>query len=439
MTVDAVAVFCLREYALWLCENAEKECPNVSDNKLTNRKQNARIESVNTEVSKRGVEMKSNLVVKLIEAHSSGSEDAFKHALNNLADDEEKKGNASTALLLRNAYVYDKKRPVSYADSPLSEMSFSAQTAIPTPKDRDSTLELLEILTPKIKLSDVALPEKTVQVLKQTVAEQKSMQQLIDKGVVPANRLLFCGPPGCGKTLTANALAGELEIPIAYVKLDGLVSSYLGQTGTNIRKIFDYVKNKRIMLFLDEFDAIAKKRDDSNELGELKRVVTTLLQNMDAMPANVFLVAATNHHHLLDPAIWRRFNSSILLELPNLDQRIQMIERFFADKMPDFLVDFKTLTILSEGMSGAEIQGFLLSLAKYCVLENISGSISQKEIAEIWLQQNTLFVSENSDDYIKALYKLKKNGIALRTLEEITGIPKSTLDYRFKKEGMNDE
>lgn len=388
---------------------------------------------------RRGANMKSGLVVKLVEAHSSGSEEAFKIALNNLADDEDKKGNAPTALLLRNAYVYDKKRSTTYNDSPLSEMSFSTQNAIPMPKDRDSTLDLLEILTPKIKLSDVALPEKTIQVLKQVVAEQKSVEQLADRGVVPANRLLFCGPPGCGKTLTANALAGELDMPVAYVKLDGLVSSYLGQTGTNIRKIFDFVKNKRIMLFLDEFDAIAKKRDDSNELGELKRVVTTLLQNMDAMPSNVFLVAATNHHHLLDPAIWRRFNSSILLELPNLEQRTQMIDRFCSEKLPEYNIDRKTLTILTDGMSGAEIQSFMLSLAKYCVLENKKGTISQKEIAEIWLQQNTLFVSENSEDFMKALYRLKKNGIPLRTLEEITSIPKSTLDYRFKREGMNDE
>jgi len=318
-------------------------------------------------------------------------------------------------------------------------MSFSAQNVVSMPKDRDSTLDLLEILTPKIKLSDVALPEKTLQVLKQVVAEQKSIEQLANRGIVPANRLLFCGPPGCGKTLTANALAGELDIPVAYVKLDGLVSSYLGQTGTNIRKIFDFVKNKRIMLFLDEFDAIAKKRDDTNELGELKRVVTTLLQNMDTMSSNVFLVAATNHHHLLDPAIWRRFNSSILLEHPNLEQRTKIIERFCSEKMPEHDVDHKTLTILTDGMSGAEIHSFMLSLAKYCFLENKIGTISQKEVAEIWLQQNTLFVSENSEDYMKALYRLKKNGIPLRTLEEITNIPKSTLDYRFKKEGMNDE
>ena len=316
--------------------------------------------SINNSVPKRGVNMKSSLVVKLIEAHSSGSEDAFKNALNILADDEEKKGNLNTSSSLRKAYVYDKKRSAAYSDSPLSEMSFSVQNAIPMPKDKDSTLELLEILTPKITLSDVALPEKTLQAVRQIVAEQKSVEKLIDRGIAPANRLLFCGPPGCGKTLTANALAGELQIPVAYVKLDGLVSSYLGQTGTNIRKIFDFVKNKRIMLFLDEFDAIAKKRDDSNELGELKRVVTTLLQNMDAMPSNVFLVAATNHHHLLDPAIWRRFNSSILLELPNVEQRTQIIERFYSEKLSEYDIDIKTLTILSEGMSGAEVQTILL-------------------------------------------------------------------------------
>ncbi len=382
--------------------------------------------------------MKSGLVVKLIEAHSSGSEDAFKQALNTLASDEEKKGNSAIAVSLRNAYLYDKKKAINLSDSPITEISYSAQSAIPMPKDKDSTLDLIEVFNPKVTLSNVALPQKTLAALRQIIGEQKSVEHLTASGIYPSNRVLFCGPPGCGKTLTANALAGELQIPVAYVKLDGLVSSYLGQTGTNIRKIFDFVKNKRIMLFLDEFDAIAKKRDDSNELGELKRVVTTLLQNLDAMPANVFLVAATNHHHLLDPAIWRRFNSSVLLELPIDEQRKQMIEYYFSEKLPELNVDYKTLIILSDGMSGAELQGFMQSLAKHCVLNELS-TISQKEVAEIWLQQNTLFISENSDDYMKSLYKLKKNGVPLRTLEEITNIPKSTLDYRFKKEGISDE
>lgn len=383
--------------------------------------------------------MKSSLVVKLIQAHSSGNEDDFKSALKNLTDDEEKKGNTYISSSLINAYKTSKKKQHIAKESPLSEMSFNNLNNNYLPKDKDSTLELIDILTPKVNLSDVALPDSTLQVLRQIINEQKMAESLQLKGITPTNRLLLCGPPGCGKTLTANALAGELEIPIAYVRLDGLVSSYLGQTGANIRKIFDYVKNKRIMLFLDEFDAIAKKRDDLNELGELKRVVTTLLQNMDSMPSNVILVAATNHHHLLDPAVWRRFDSSILLEAPNIDQRKKIIDHFIGEKLQDYSVDVRTLTVLSEGMSGAEIVGFLQSIAKHCVLSNQKESLTHVDVAKIWLQHSTLFVSENSDDYINALYKLQRNGISVRTLEEITGIPKSTLSYRFKKEGLTDE
>ena len=239
--------------------------------------------------------------------------------------------------------------------------------------------------------------------------------------------------------MTANALAGEIDIPVAYVKLDGLVSSYLGQTGTNIRKIFDFVKNKRIMLFLDEFDAIAKKRDDANELGELKRVVTTLLQNMDSMPANVFLVAATNHHHLLDTAIWRRFNTSILLEIPNSQQREIIIRRFMDETLRDYKVDIKTLIVLTEGMSGAQVCNFMQSLAKFCVMQDVEKNVSMKDIANVWLKHSTLFISEDSEAYNHALFELSKNGISMRILEEITGIPKSTLSYRFNKEVKADE
>jgi SpoVK/Ycf46/Vps4 family AAA+-type ATPase len=383
--------------------------------------------------------MKSSLIIKLIEAHCGGNEDAFKKALNDLADDEERKGNDLLSSSIRNAYSSEKKPPVSFSSSPLSEMTFSAQGALPTPKDKDSTLELIAVLQPKVKLGDVALPEKTREALLQIIEEQKKADDLLSKGITPTNRVLFCGPPGCGKTLTANAIAGEIDIPVAYVKLDGLVSSYLGQTGANIRKIFEYVKNKRIVLFLDEFDAIAKKRDDAHELGELKRVVTTLLQNMDAMPANVFLVAATNHHHLLDSAIWRRFNTSILLELPNAHQREEIIKRFLQNTLYEYIIDIKTLIILTEGMSGAQVCNYLQSLAKYCVMQQKSKKVSTKDIANVWLKQSTLFVSEDSEAYIRALSSLNKNGVPMRVLEEITGISKSTLSYRFNKEEKTDE
>lgn len=383
--------------------------------------------------------MKSGLIIKLIEAHCAGSEDAFKKALDDLANDEERKGNVALSNSLRTAYSFDKKSSISFSSSPLSEMSFSVQNALPMPKDKDSALELIEVLQPKVKLNDVALPEKTKEALRQIIEEQKQATDLLSNGVSPTNRILFCGPPGCGKTLTANAIAGEINIPIAYVRLDGLVSSYLGQTGTNIRKIFEFVKNKRVMLFLDEFDAIAKKRDDAHELGELKRVVTTLLQNMDSMPANVFLVAATNHHHLLDPAIWRRFDTSILLELPNAQQRESMISKFISETLEGHIIDIKILTTLTEGMSGAQVGTFLQAVAKYCIMQHKEKTVTKEDIANVWVKQSTLLVSEDSDAYTRALYKLNKSGISMRTLEEITGISKSTLSYRFNKEEKVDE
>lgn len=384
--------------------------------------------------------MKANLIINLISAHSSGSEAQFEKALSELIRDEEKKGNSSLALSLKNAYNIEKRPANSSTISPMSTMSFSVQSVGALPKDKDSTLDLVEILQPTISLDDVALSEKVRETISQIINEQKKADDLLKSGVIPTNRILFCGPPGCGKTMTANALAHELGLPIAYVRLDGLVSSYLGQTGTNIRKIFEFVKGKRIMLFLDEFDAIAKKRDDSHELGELKRVVTTLLQNLDEMPSNVFLVAATNHHHLLDPAIWRRFDLSILLEEPNETQREKIITSALGEYLKDYQIDSKSLIILTDGMSGAQMRTFLQSLGKYCVMNKEKGaSVSIEDIGKIWLKHAALYVSDESPDFIAALAKLKKGGISIRTLESITGIPKSTLSYRFNKEGKQNE
>jgi SpoVK/Ycf46/Vps4 family AAA+-type ATPase len=380
--------------------------------------------------------MKAELIIKLVEAHSIGNERLFEGALLELANDEERKGNFSLATLLKRAYSSDRKPIASLSDSPLSStMTFLPQSIPSIPKDKDSTLELVEIMQSNVGLSDVALSEKNFKALSQIIKEQKNAKELLVKGITPTNRVLFCGPPGCGKSLTANALAGELNIPIAYVKLDGLVSSYLGQTGANIRKIFEFVKNKRILLFLDEFDAIAKMRDDSHELGELKRVVTTLLQNLDAMPANVFLVAATNHHHLLDPAIWRRFDISILMELPDKVQRQQIINKFINDHLGGNFLNSNLLSVLTNGMSGAQVCSFMQSLVKHSIMNRTDiDNISIDEIADVWLQQSTLFISDDKKDYMKAISELHLNGVPIRTLEKITGIPKSTLNYRLKKE-----
>ena len=253
--------------------------------------------------------MKAELVENLIVAHCSGNEQQFSEALNTLIKDEEKKGNMPTATRFRKAYEQKTRteRPESDHVVGSSSVFFSSTTQTVAPRDKDSLLELYEIVYSETSLDEVVLPTTQKTIIQKFVEEQNHAANLEKHNIPVSNRLLLCGPPGCGKTMTAYAIGNALQMPIAYVRLDGLVSSYLGQTSTNLRKVFDSVKNQRIILFLDEFDAIAKKRDDANELGELKRVVTTLLQNFDNLPSNVILIAATIHEHLLDPAIWRRF------------------------------------------------------------------------------------------------------------------------------------
>lgn len=131
---------------------------------------------------------------------------------------------------------------------------------------------------------------------------------------------MLYGPPGCGKTTVAQLISSITNLPLVTARLDGLVSSLLGSTAKNIRKVFDYASKRECILFLDEFDVIAKLRDDKNELGELKRVVNSLIQNIDEFSEDSILIAATNHHKLLDPAIWRRFNTILALEKPQLEE-----------------------------------------------------------------------------------------------------------------------
>lgn len=377
--------------------------------------------------------MKAKLIEALIAAHCSGIEDEFNKALLALTKDEENKGNIGLATQLLNAYNGGVSTVISKGD-PATKKSNSmlAQGFQPTaaPRDKDSMLELYEIIRPEISLNDVVLPEKQKEVLLQIIQEQGGAEDLMKHNIMPANRLLLCGPPGCGKTITAQAIAYELKLPMAYVRLDGLVSSYLGQTSTNLRKVFDAVKNQRIVLFLDEFDAIAKKRDDSNELGELKRVVTTLLQNFDNMPANVFLIAATNHQHLLDPAIWRRFNLAIILELPNEEQRDKLIIKWLNEMKVDAKLDVKQISKLTEGLNSAQIKELVTATAKKYYTNQ--QKLDNDDIISILLQQLTLF-SGNSDEMWSVLKKMNERGIGLRKLAKATGMPHSTLNYRLNK------
>ena len=375
--------------------------------------------------------MKAELIEKLIAAHCSGVESRFKEALETLAKDEEKKGNVPLASRIRTSYsakaAAGNANHYQASDSNL----FSAQSAADsTPRDKDSLLELYEINTPSVQLADIVLPENQETIIRQVIEEQANSEELLKHKLSPANRLLLCGPPGCGKTMTANAIARELGLQIAYVRLDGLVSSYLGQTSANLRKVFDSVRDKRIVLFLDEFDAIAKKRDDTNELGELKRVVTTLLQNFDNMPQNVLLIAATNHDHLLDPAIWRRFNVTVTLEPPGEQQRIQLMKKWFTEYgIEDGQLNYQKLTDVTAGLSGAQIKELVLAAVKKNLLHN---ELATDDVTAILIQQLTKY-SADSDDTLTVISDMIARGVSLRQAAKALGMPHTTLDYQLKK------
>lgn len=237
------------------------------------------------------------------------------------------------------------------------------------PKDRERGLALLEIRSPVRDFEDIVLSDENQSVLEEVLLEQNRAEVLASHGLKPMYRLLFCGPPGCGKTTAAEVLATELALDLAVVRFDAVVSSFLGETAANLRRVFDFLEQERLVVLFDEFDAIGKERDDPSEHGELKRVINALLQMMDGYRGKSVIIAATNHERLLDKALWRRFDDVLVFEKPNLEQ----IRQLFSTKLrgvryelpledPGFLNEFK-------GFSHADVERVLIRAIKSMVLK----------------------------------------------------------------------
>src|SRR5690554_6192914 len=183
----------------------------------------------------------------------------------------------------------------------------NGKNEISIPVDSESRSVLADIIYPSENEVKVILSHNNETQLRSYINSYKHADQLNALGLGISNTLLLYGPPGCGKTKSAYLVAKEINLPLVVARLDSIISSYLGTTAKNIRTLFEFAQRIPCVLFLDEFDAIAKARDDQNELGELKRVVNSLIQNIDSMNSDSLLIAATNHENLLDVAVWRRF------------------------------------------------------------------------------------------------------------------------------------
>ena len=242
----------------------------------------------------------------------------------------------------------------------LSSNALSGEQLIPTvkaPVDRETSAPLAEIIFPKAKPITLPIFESGLaSSINNILDEWKHVDKLKMKGIEPALSLMLFGAPGTGKTLLAHHIGETLGLPIIVARLDGLLSSFLGTTARNIANLFAFANRYKCILLLDEFDAIAKLRDDPNELGELKRVVNTLLQCLDERSKIGFTMAITNHELLLDSAIWRRFDLRIEIPKPVALARRTMLQNHFNDliKITDVQLDF--LVWLSKGYSGSDIE-----------------------------------------------------------------------------------
>ncbi|WP_460571426.1 AAA family ATPase [Humibacter soli] len=251
-------------------------------------------------------------------------------------------GNASGAhaLLRRLARKYKSSAPnfaraivETLRDGPLRAVG--SGVSIDQPIDADSRLPLVREEDPVVIANEPILDEGVAAALQQITDEHHSRERLLESGLSPTRTALLVGPPGVGKTLAARWIARELGLPLLVLDLSAVMSSFLGRTGGNVRRVLDYARSVPAVLLLDELDAVAKRRDDSSEIGELKRLVTVLLQEIDAWPDGALLLAATNHANLLDPAVWRRFDVILDFPLPDESSLTQGVMSFLDEPNTD--------------------------------------------------------------------------------------------------------
>ncbi len=236
------------------------------------------------------------------------------------------------------------------------------------PDNKDNGLPLLEERPVVREEKDIILSDDTRSALNEILLEHNKSDVLKSYGMKPSQKLLFCGPPGCGKTMAAEIVANTLSLPLVLVRLDSLISSFLGETAANLRKVFDFITRHPVVALFDEFDALTKDRGDSADHGELKRSVNSVLQMLDGYHGESILIATTNYETLLDHAVWRRFDEVVRFETPNLEQIKRLLEVKLAGVRRNFNTESRDVAGLFKGLSHADIERVLRRAVKEMIL-----------------------------------------------------------------------
>lgn len=286
----------------------------------------------------------SDLLLTLVRAGGRGDHASFRRAVEAIIAEERSKQHHVLAEKLA-------------AQLEMSKASSGNGTANGTSYSGHVQNFIYEI-SPRRSLAELILPDPVLSGCAEVIEEQHRSDLLRSYGLEPRNRVLLVGPPGNGKTSLAEALANALMVPMLVVRYDAIIGSYLGETASRLRKLFEYVCTTRCVLFFDEFDTLSKERGDIYETGEIKRVVSSLLLQVDAIPSYVVLITATNHPELLDRAVWRRFQLRLELPSPTQAQIKEWLRRFEERLGRKMKPGITSIAQQLKGTSFAEVEEF---------------------------------------------------------------------------------
>ena len=325
---------------------------------------------------------RADLILNLVRAAARGDRAQVQKTVEALAADERAKNHAILADRLIAQLQQDSNgRPRPPASSPARPLSGP----------------LVAEITPRRCVEDLVLAVETEHAVRELVEEQHRADLLRSHNLEPRNRVLLAGPPGNGKTSLAEAIADALNIPFLVVRYEAIIGSYLGETAQRIGQVFEHARSRECVLFFDEFDAVGKERGDLHETGEIKRVVSSLLLQIDALPSYVVVVTASNHPELLDRAVWRRFQIRLELPMPKQSQIEEWFKRFEAQTGHTLGLPPRSLAQNLKGLSFAEIEDFGSDVLRRITLSGPEADA--KKIARECLKQwENRFTLKNSDN-----------------------------------------
>ena len=297
----------------------------------------------------------------LVRSHAEGDDERFYSIAMQVAAQAARKGHTRFAQDLRDL-VDQAKQCVK------SPQSRQKTRPVPIVQPRGELAGLLTAEFSKIRLSDMQMDDKTRSRLDRTLLEQHQRRTILSYGMRPLRKLLLVGPPGTGKTMTAKALAGELNVSLFTIRLDGLITKYLGETAAKLRLIFEAIQETRAVYLFDEFDALGGKRATRNEVGEIRRVLNSFLQFLEQEDSDSIIVAATNHPKILDRALFRRFDCVIEYNLPS-DDVAEKVLRSWAVLLDTSGVDWSKAVSAAKGLNHSDLTRACEHATKKAILQ----------------------------------------------------------------------